>query len=80
MDDREFIFLFGILSGILAAILVVTILGATKQADKVVPGWHCLDDVKMYVPGRVRDGEAIVIWKDTGKLHYIPVGQLSPCT
>lgn len=55
---------------------------AASNAVVLDPGYYCIgsqDGDRVYAPGRQRDGNVIVIWSSSGRLHYIPPDQLHEC-
>jgi hypothetical protein len=68
------------LTGLLLVVWLVA--GVQPQEKPWQAGYYCVggsDGVRVYAPGRVIEGRAVVIWADTGRLHHIDTGQLGAC-
>jgi hypothetical protein len=64
-------------------VLTVWVIAGGQQAEPAfTAGYYCTgqpDGVRVYAPGRVVEGRAVVIWADTGRLHHIDIAQLTEC-
>ncbi len=70
------------IAGIALTAWLLAGLDQPSEPEPFAAGYYCTgqpDGVRVYAPGRVMEGRAVVIWADTGRLHHIDVDQLTGC-